>query len=285
MNQPTVLASGMAAETQSLTFWILAVISVAAALAMVLARRAVHCAILLAVVMLSLAVLYALLGAPFLAFVQVIVYTGAVLMLFLFVLMIVGVHSRDSLVETIRGQRLAAGVVGIALLVLLTLIIGHAAIGPEAAFGANYNGSNIQGLAQLIFTTYVFPFEVTSALLITAALGAMVLAHRERTGPKPTQRELARRRVASGRPAPLPGPGTYARHNAVDMPALLPDGSQSKLSVSPVISGREELETREGGAPAAPSRPGELLPPEGDDSEPDRQGSEPSSPEHEEARW
>ncbi len=284
MNQPTVLASGMAAETQSLTFWILAVVSVAAALAMVLARRAVHCAFLLAVVMLSLAVLYALLGAPFLAFVQVIVYTGAVLMLFLFVLMIVGVHSRDSLVETIKGQRLAAGVVGIALLVLLTLIVGHAAIGPEAAFGANYNGSNIQGLAQLIFTTYVFPFEVTSALLITAALGAMVLAHRERTGPKPTQRELARRRVASGRPAPLPGPGTYARHNAVDMPALLPDGSQSKLSVSPVISGREELETREGG-PAAPLRPGELLPPEGDDSEPDRQGSEPSSPEHEEARW
>jgi NADH-quinone oxidoreductase subunit J len=284
MNQSTVLASGMAAETQSLTFWILAVVSVAAALAMVLARRAVHCAFLLAVVMLSLAVLYALLGAPFLAFVQVIVYTGAVLMLFLFVLMIVGVHSRDSLVETIKGQRLAAGVVGIALLVLLTLIVGHAAIGPEAAFGANYNGSNIQGLAQLIFTTYVFPFEVTSALLITAALGAMVLAHRERTGPKPTQRELARRRVASGRPAPLPGPGTYARHNAVDMPALLPDGSQSKLSVSPVISGREELETREGG-PAAPLRPGELLPPEGDDSEPDRQGSEPSSPEHEEARW
>ena len=106
-NHPMVLASGMAAETQSLTFWILAVVAVAAALAMVLARRAVHCALLLAVVMLSLAVLYALLGAPFLAFVQVIVYTGAVLMLFLFVLMIVGVHSRDSLVETIRGQRLA----------------------------------------------------------------------------------------------------------------------------------------------------------------------------------
>jgi NADH-quinone oxidoreductase subunit J len=217
--------------------------------------------------------------------VQVIVYTGAVLMLFLFVLMIVGVHSRDSLVETIKGQRLAAGVVGIALLVLLTLIVGHAAIGPEAAFGANYNGSNVQGLAQLIFTTYVFPFEVTSALLITAALGAMVLAHQERTSPRPTQRDLARRRVASGRPAPLPGPGTYARHNAVDMPALLPDGSQSELSVSPVISGREELESSAGGGPAAPSRPGELAAPEDDDSDPDREGSEPTSPEHEEARW
>jgi NADH-quinone oxidoreductase subunit J len=275
VSHSTVLAAGMAEETQSLTFWILAVVAVAAGLGMVLARRAVHCALLLAVVMLSLAVMYALLGAPFLAFVQVIVYTGAVLMLFLFVLMIVGVHSRDSLVETIKGQRLAAAVVGIAMLVLLTLIIGHAAIGPQAAFGANYNGSNVTGLAQLIFTTYVFPFEVTSALLITAALGAMVLAHRERTGPKPTQRELARRRIESGRPSPLPGPGTYARHNAVDMPALLPDGSQSQLSVSPVISGREQFEPREGG-PVSPG-PGEIAPPDSSGDQPEQ--------EHEGARW
>jgi len=240
MTHGIVLASGMAAETQALAFWILAVIAVAAALAMVLAPRAVHCAVLLAIVMLSLAVLYALLGAPFLAFVQVIVYTGAVLMLFLFVLMIVGVSSRDSLVETIRGQRLAAALVGIGLLVLLSLIIGHAAIGPAAPAGPDYGASNVQGIATLIFTTYVFPFEVTSALLITAALGAMVLAHRERISPKPTQRDLSRLRVASGRPAPLPGPGTYARHNAVDMPALLPDGTPSELSVSPVIRGVPE---------------------------------------------
>jgi NADH-quinone oxidoreductase subunit J len=190
----------------------------------------------LAVVMLSLAILYAVAGAPFLAFVQIIVYTGAVLMLFLFVLMIVGVRSAESLRETIRGQRLAAGVAGIALLVLLSLIIGHAAIGPAAPAGAGFGTSNVQSLARLIFTTYVFPFEVTSALLITAALGAMVLAHRERTSPKPTQRELARQRMSSAHPTPLPGPGVYARHNAVDMPALLPDGSPSRLSVSPVIA-------------------------------------------------
>jgi NADH-quinone oxidoreductase subunit J len=238
MSQHAVLALGMAAETQNVIFYALAVISVAAGLGMVLAPRAVHCAILLAVVMLSLAVMYAELGAPFLAFVQVIVYTGAVLMLFLFVLMIVGVTSRDSLVETIRGQRVAAALVGIFMLVLLVLIIGHAAIGPGPSSSSGYSASNVQGLAQLIFTTYVFPFEVTSALLITAALGAMVLAHRERITPKPTQRELARRRVATGRPTPLPGPGVYARHDAVDMPALLPDGSGSELSVSPVISGR-----------------------------------------------
>jgi NADH-quinone oxidoreductase subunit J len=229
---------GAAGLTQSLIFWILAVLSVAAGLGMVMARRAVHCALLLAVVMLSLAILYALGGAPFLAFVQVIVYTGAVLMLFLFVLMLVGVSSADSIVETIKGQRLAAGVAGIGMLVLLALGIGHAAIGgPHALTPANGSG-NVSGIAGLIFTTYVFPFEVTSALLITAALGAMVLAHRERTKPKPTQRDLSRQRIASGRPTPLPGPGTYAQHNAVDMPALLPDGTPSELSVSPVISQR-----------------------------------------------
>jgi len=183
--------------------------------------------------MLSLAVLYALAGAPFLAFVQVIVYTGAVLMLFLFVLMIVGVTSADALVETIRGQRVWAVLLAIGLLVMLLLVIGHAAIGPATApSSANFGTSNITGLAELIFTRYVFPFEVTSALLITAALGAMVLAHRERTSPKPTQKELSVRRIASGRPAPLPGPGTYARHNAADMPAMLPDGSNAELSVS-----------------------------------------------------
>jgi NADH-quinone oxidoreductase subunit J len=139
-------------------------------------------------------------------------------------------------VETIRGQRFAAILVAVGMLVLLCLIIGNAAIGPSAPSSASYSSGNLQGLATLIFTTYVFPFEVTSALLITAALGAMVLAHRERTSPKPTQRELARQRVLSGRAAPLPGPGVYARHNAVDMPALLPDGSAARTSVSPVLS-------------------------------------------------
>jgi NADH-quinone oxidoreductase subunit J len=95
----------------------------------------------------------------------------------------------------------------------------------------------------LIFTTYVFPFEITGALLITAALGAMVLAHRERTAPKPTQRDLAARRLASGQLAPDPSPGVYALHDAADRPALLPDGSTSDLSVSPTLSQREVSET------------------------------------------
>jgi NADH-quinone oxidoreductase subunit J len=232
-----VVAVGAATFTREAAFWILAIIAVAAALGMVLTRRAVHCAVLLAVVMLSLAVLYALQGAPFLAFVQVIVYTGAVLMLFLFVLMIVGISSADSVIETIRGQRLAAAVAGIGLLVLLALVVGHAAIGPAAPARPEFGSANIPGLATLIFTTYVYPFEITSALLITAALGAMVLAHRERTSPRLSQRVRARKRISGTHPTPLPGPGTYARHNAVDMPALLPDGTPAKLSVSEVITG------------------------------------------------
>jgi NADH-quinone oxidoreductase subunit J len=229
---------GEASVTQNVIFWVLAVISTVAGLGMIMLRRAVHCVLLLAVIMLSLAILYAMAGAPFLAFVQIIVYTGAVLMLFLFVLMLVGVSSSDSIVETIKGQRLAAGIVGIGMLILLALGVGHAAIGPAAPLAASNGSGNVTGLAQLIFTTYVFPFEVTSALLITAALGAMVLAHRERTRPKPTQRELSRQRIAGNHPAPLPGPGTYAQHNAVDMPALLPDGTPSELSVSSVITRR-----------------------------------------------
>jgi len=245
----TALAAGLAApgpgvasETQNVFFWTLAVISTAAGLGMILARRAVHCVLLLAVVMLSLAVLYAMAGAPFLAFVQIIVYTGAVLMLFLFVLMLVGVSSADSIVETIKGQRLAAGVVGIGMLVLLALGIGHAAIGGAQPLTSSNGAGNVSGIADLIFTKYVFPFEVTSALLITAALGAMVLAHRERTTPKPTQRQMSRQRIAGSHPAPLPGPGTYAQHNAVDMPALLPDGTPSELSVSSVITRRAMTE-------------------------------------------
>ena len=239
-----VLAAGTNTDViaRETLFWILAVASVGAALAMILVRRAVHCAIMLAVVMLSLATMYAMQGAPFLAFVQIIVYTGAVLMLFLFVIMLIGVSSADSIVETIKGQRMAAGLAAIGLLVILSLGIGHAAIGPAAPPTAANGADNVSGLAALIFTTYVFPFEVTGALLITAALGAMVLAHRERTSPKPTQRDLASRRLASGQLAPDPSPGVYALHDAADRPALLPDGTPAESSVSPVLSQREVIE-------------------------------------------
>ena len=106
-----------------------------------------------------------------------------------------------------------------------------------------FRSGNIQALANVIFSRYVFAFEVTSALIITAAVGAMVLAHRERLTPKKSQADLAAERVRAyaetGRHlGPLPPPGTFARHNAVDTPALLPDGTPSELSVSRVLAAR-----------------------------------------------
>jgi NADH-quinone oxidoreductase subunit J len=160
-------------------------------------------------------------------------------MLFLFVVMLIGTHSTEALKETIRGQRLWAGLAGVGLAVLLIVGIGHAAIGTAAPVTSAENTDNLTGLARLIFTTYVFPFEVTSALLITAALGAMVLAHRERETPKPTQREVARRKIESGQVQPEPPPGVYALHNAVDMPARLPDGTTTNRSVSHAVVQRD----------------------------------------------
>ena len=164
MHGGVLAISDVAATTQQIIFWLLAVVSVSAALGMIMVRKAVYCAILLAVVMLSLAALYALQNAPFLAFVQVIVYTGAVLMLFLFVLMIVGIRSKDSLVETIKGQRVAAGLAGIGLLVLLSLTVGHAVLGTAPAAGGSFGANNVYAIARLIFTQYIWAFEVTAAM-------------------------------------------------------------------------------------------------------------------------
>jgi NADH-quinone oxidoreductase subunit J len=228
--------SGNTGET--IVFWVCAIVAVAGALGMLLSRRAVHSALFIASTMISLAVLYVALSAPFLGMAQVVVYTGAVMMLFLFVLMIVGVDSSDSLVETIKGQRLAALVFGLAFAALLIAAIGSATMQAQGLDTANdVDGGNVQGIAHLIFGRYVLAFEVTSALLITAALGAMVLAHRERHTPRPTQRELSEERVRSGSPQNLPGPGVYARHNAVGTPALLPDGTPTDRSVPEPLRG------------------------------------------------
>ena len=235
---------------EQISFWILAITAVLGALAMVGSRKAVHSALWLALVMIALAFLYILQGALFLGIVQIVVYTGAVMMLFLFVLMVVGVDSSDSLVETLPHQRFAAIVTGIGFGLLLIIGLGRASLGTAVGLDAanSAQGSNVQGIAVLIFSRYVWVFEITSALLIVAALAAMVLAHRERLVPRVGQRELSELRVRSSRPTSLPTPGVYARHNAVDTPALLPDGSPSPESV-PAI-----LPARPGRTPVPPSR-------------------------------
>jgi NADH-quinone oxidoreductase subunit J len=226
-------------------FWFLAPLAVLAALGMLLVKKAVHSALLLAWVMITLAIFYIAQDALFLGIVQVIVYTGAVMMLFLFILMLVGVDSSDSLTETITGLRPIAITAAVGFGGLLVSLLGHATLGRQAVGleGANALG-NVQGLAELLFSKYVWPFEVVSALLITAALGAMVLAHHQRTNARPTQREQAVNRFRSGSlagAAGLPGPGVFARHNAVDVPALLPDGTPAPSSISATLKARGDV--------------------------------------------
>jgi NADH-quinone oxidoreductase subunit J len=224
---------------EAVLFWVMAVVSVAGALGVVAAPKAVYSAISLATTMIALAVLYIAQGAPFLGVVQVVVYTGAVMMLFLFVVMLIGVDSSESLVETLRGQRIAAIGVGLGFGVLLVAGIGSVSTAGFVGLTQANEGGNVEGLAALIFTQYLWAFELTGALLITAALGAMVLAHRERFERRKTQRELAIERFApGGHPTTLPNPGVYARHNAVDVAARLPDGSASELSVSAILQTR-----------------------------------------------
>ena len=229
-----------------IVFWLLAPVMVVAALGLVFARKAVHSALMLAVIMVCLAVLYVAQGAPFLFAVQIIVYTGAVLMLFLFVLMLVGVDASDSTIETIRGQRWMGLVVGLAFGALLVTALAQTVVGTVVGLGAANADGNVEGVAGLIFSRYVLAFEVTSALLITAGLGAMVLAHQERLTAKPTQRDLATARMRNyaehgTHPGTLPSPGVLARHNAVGTPALLADGTPSELSISRVLRARGDL--------------------------------------------
>ena len=249
---------------ETVLFWILAPLMVIAALGLLFVKKAVHAATLVGSVMVALAVLYAAQDAPFLFAAQIVVYTGAVMMLFLFVLMLVGVDSADSLVETIKGQRWIGLLAGVGLAFILVTIVTGVSFGaldwdkphlmPPTAEGetapvagwpaaaglevANAEGNPV-GVARLVFGRYVFAFEIVGTLLVIAALGAILLTHSERLRPKETQRSLSERRVRAGTHVPpLPAPGVFARHNAVDIPALLPDGSPSELSVSRVLRAR-----------------------------------------------
>jgi len=223
---------------EAVSFWILGPLALGGGLGMIFARNAVHSALFLVLTMLSLGVLYMVQQAPFLGFVQIIVYTGAIMMLFLFVLMLVGRDSSDSVVEVLRGQRLAAAILGVGL---GGLVVGAVArsirevvpVGLQSAF-ANGGKGNVYNIGRLLFTDYLFPFELTSALLITAAVLGYVDRH---VRGRRTQRELvvARFRGEHDRPSPLPGPGVFATANSVATPALLPDGSVAPESLPEII--------------------------------------------------
>ena len=241
------ISVGQTQTPEAVLFWVLAPLTVAAALGMLLVKKAVHSAILMASVMVNLAVFYIAQDALFLGIVQIVVYTGAVMMLFLFILMLVGVDSSDSLTETIPGLRPIAIVAAVGFGGLMVSLIGRATLGRNAiGLEAANSLGNVEGIAQLLFSRYIWPFEVVSSLFITAALGAMVLAHHQSIQVRPTQRQLSTQRFRGkslANAAGLPAPGVFARHNAVDVPALLPDGTPAANSINATLQARGDMLT------------------------------------------
>ncbi len=166
----------------NLVFWIFAPLAIASAVAMLVMRNVVHAALFLVVNLGCIAVLYLLLDAPFLFAVQIIVYAGAIMVLFLFVIMLLGVDRADVRTERLFLQRPLAVVLAVAFLVEIGMAVragvGYATHVPDG-FDAVQPAGNAQAVAEVLFRDYFFPFEVTSILLIVAAIAAMVLAQRK----------------------------------------------------------------------------------------------------------
>jgi len=222
-------------------FWAIAAITVIPSLSLLFAKKAVHVAMSVVMVMVGLAVSYILLAAPFLGMVQIVVYTGAVMMLFLFVLMLVGVDQLEDLKETIPGVRWIgiAAAVGIGALVITAA--SRITIGLQ-----NPPNGNPEAISGQIFGRWVVVMETLGFLLVTAAVGALVLSHAPRLVPRHTQREVARDRIRVGaNPVSRPMPGVYARHNALDTPALDPQGNPVEESVSRVLEVRNQMHDSE----------------------------------------
>ncbi len=162
------------------------IVALGSSIAMLFARNAVHIALFLVATQIALAVAFLLQGAYFLAAIQVIVYAGAIMVLFLFVIMLLGVDEREALIEPLPIQRPFAIGLGalLAAEVIYGVVKGAALIGgartggASALDGINKDPGNVNSVANSLFSTYLLPFEVTSVLLVVAIVGVMVLARR-----------------------------------------------------------------------------------------------------------
>ena len=189
-----------------IVFWVSAPICVGSAIAMLFEKNAVHAALLLIINFFTIAVFYLVLDAPFLFAVQIIVYAGAIMVLFLFVIMLLGVDRDEELTERLRWQRPAAVLMGIGVFAELVFAIragvGFSTNGVRAFAETANRGGNTQALARSLFRSYFFPFEATSILLIVAAVAAMVLAHRQRRAITRAEQAQAAGTLAEAEAAP-----------------------------------------------------------------------------------
>lgn len=208
---------------QSVFVGICSFLALACAVAVAFSRRAVHAAVYMMAMMISLAGIYFALGAEFLGAVQIVVYTGAIMMMFLFVIMLVGVQAvdspRETKVATVAASLLLVIAFGIIALVagVKTTIITQPGMPPH--------GTNPVSIAFELIHTYYLPMEIVATLLIVAAVGAMTLTHSDSLLPRLTQRFIAAERMKAYKERGVPlgqqvPPGVYAETNALDVPAI-----------------------------------------------------------------
>lgn len=242
----TLAENGALTGGEAIFFWVFAPLIVLAALGLIFAKKAVHAAISVVFVMIGLAFMYIAQDAMFLGVVQVVVYTGAIMMLFLFVLMLIGVDVEESSVENLKGQRAMEVLGGIGLLLVLIGTVVRVTLPSPAGFDATTAAENPVGVARVLFSNYPFAMQLTGALLIVAAVSAITLTTRERTRPKVTQPMLVDVKMKSWaergtRIGQLPAPGVYATHNGAFVPALGPDGEPVVDSVPRVLRIRGQM--------------------------------------------
>ncbi|MEA2476163.1 MAG: NADH-quinone oxidoreductase subunit [Actinomycetota bacterium] len=185
-------------------FGVMFVMALGASIAMLFAPNAVHVALFLVGAQIALAIAFLLEGAFFLAVVQIIVYAGAIMVLFLFVIMLLGVDKREALVEPLKGQRQVAIALGTILageiiyvaVKGISLTVSDSA-DPGALIANNQNPGNVTSIARSLFSGYLLPFEVTSVLLVVAVVGVMVLARRMGAISSPTRETRDSEEVAA----------------------------------------------------------------------------------------
>jgi NADH-quinone oxidoreductase subunit J len=194
--------TGLANASAWAVYAVGALLALAGAFGVVLLRNTVHCALSLVTTIFGIAMLFVDQGADFLAAVQIIVYAGAIVILFLFVIMLLGVDRPEPAAGQVKlkgmvPSGIALGLIALAELLVLARVHYWATGAKQATEAANGPGENVQKLGQSIFTAYLLPFEMTSALLVIAVVAAVVLVRRTSTGAEPGG---PARRIPAGRP-------------------------------------------------------------------------------------
>jgi len=216
----------MGSTGEIILFACTAIFMVACALGVLFFKKAAHSVVCMVGVMVGLAVLYIANNAPFLGVAQIVVYTGAIMMLFLFVIMLIGIGTSDDYARQSRGAIVAAVLGGLGLIVIITTAVFKSM--PDAYTPSKvdpYSDQPVTDLAITLFQEHWLSMELAGGLLITAAVGAMLLTHSDRLVPKADQAETARSKMRAfaergARIGQLPAPGVYAQSNAADVPAL-----------------------------------------------------------------